>query len=654
ACARELLAEPEAIYAQFATHNAHTLAAVQLMAEKAGAKIEFQRLHGMGEALYVAANQSFGEIKCRIYAPVGSHDDLLPYLVRRLLENGANTSFVYSFLDENIAAEDVAGDPFAGAANLARHPKIPTPPALFGAERRNAAGWDLSIKTTRDQLEQAIIALDKTLPLIAAPIIDGVIADIDPLPAMSAADTNRQIANVSSSSVSDVDRAFAVAKKSCDRWNRRGGSGRAAILHSCADVLEAAAPKFIALMAREAGKTLEDSIAEVREAVDFCRYYAAQAQREFGPAIRLPGPAGETNHLQLKGRGVFVCISPWNFPLAIFTGQIMAALAAGNAVLAKPAEQTPVIAFEAVLLFQSAGIPDDVLHLLPGNGETIGAALVSHRDHDGVVFTGGTDTARAINQTLAARKGPIVPLIAETGGLNAMVVDTSSLREQVIADVISSAFGSAGQRCSALRVLFLPDETADMLIEGIIGAMDQLQIGDPCLPTTDIGPVIDNEAMQTLQQHLTDPHFAGGVLHQVPVKSANAHFFGPVIIEIKTLKQMQSEVFGPVLHVLRYKASELDGLLAELAATGYGLTLGIHSRIVAFSERVQQNLPAGNVYVNRSMIGAVVGVQPFGGSGLSGTGPKAGGPHYLHRFATEQVVTIDITAQGGDAELLNL
>ncbi|VAV88124.1 Proline dehydrogenase / Delta-1-pyrroline-5-carboxylate dehydrogenase [hydrothermal vent metagenome] len=654
ACARALLSEPEAIYAQFATHNAHSLAAVQNMAEQAGVEIEFQRLHGMGEALYQAADQAYGPVRCRIYAPVGSHDDLLPYLVRRLLENGANTSFVHSFLDETVPAKTVAGDPFCAVKKLARHKKIPLPAKLFGNTRRNAAGWDLSMQTTRQQLRDAVTELDQRLPLAAGPIIAGKQDNSAPTMQVSPVNTSQQVAQVSNTDKAQIEQAFASAKKAAPRWNNRGGAGRASLLRACADALETNTPYLIALMVREAGKTLEDGIAEVREAVDFCRYYAAQAETDFGPPERLPGPAGETNHLGLAGRGVFVCISPWNFPLAIFTGQIMAALAAGNTVLAKPAEQTPLIACEAVQLFHRAGIPVDVLHLLPGSGAHVGAALVAHSGHDGVVFTGGTDTARLINTALAKRQGPIVPLIAETGGLNAMVVDSSALREQVIADVIASAFGSAGQRCSALRVLFLPAETADQMIDGILGAMEQVQIGDPALPQTDIGPVIDLAAISMLQAHLRKPNFAKGLRKQISVASDSGHFVGPALIEIKSLADLQREVFGPVLHVMRYKPKQLATLLEELAAKGYGLTLGVHSRIASFAETVSNKLPAGNVYVNRSMIGAVVGVQPFGGHGLSGTGPKAGGPHYLPRFAREQVISINISAQGGDPELLNL
>ncbi len=626
ACARVLLAEPDLLFAQFATHNAHTLAAVCHMAAEKGTPVEFQRLHGMGEALYGAASTLYDTITCRVYAPVGSHEDLLPYLVRRLLENGANTSFVHSFLDERVPAEDVAADPFARLDSLKRNRAIAPPPKLYCAERKNSKGLDLTQQAHVDELAAATAQLDH---------------QGDGAPPKEAG-------------IPDVDAAFITAGAAQKAWNDRGGAGRAEVLCACADALEVDMAYLIALMSREAGKTLEDGIAEVREAVDFCRYYAAQAAREFTAPTRLPGPAGETNHYYLEGRGTFVCISPWNFPLAIFTGQIMGALAAGNAVLAKPAEQTPRVAKAAVDLFHKAGVPKDVLHLLPGSGADIGAALTKDVRHDGVVFTGGTDTAALINTTLAQRKGPIVPLIAETGGLNAMIVDTSALREQVIDDVIASAFGSAGQRCSALRILMVPEETADLMIEGLIGAMQALVIGDPTDVRTDIGPVIDKDALGALNDHLARMGDEADVLHQLDVSALGGCYFGPALVEIPSLDLLEREVFGPILHVLRYRHGQLDDLCMALAAKGYGLTLGVHSRLQSFADKITASVPAGNVYINRNMIGAVVGVQPFGGRGLSGTGPKAGGPHYLHRFATERTITVNISAQGGDPELLSL
>lgn len=659
ACARLMLGARGEIYGQFATHNAHTLAAVRALAAEAGhADYEFQRLHGMGEPLYDAAAEAYDDLaRVRVYAPVGSHEDLLPYLVRRLLENGANTSFVHSFLDPDVPAEDVARGPFAAAATLDRHPFIPAPPALYGEHRLNAAGVDLSQVHVRARLAEAQKSFDASAPWPCGPIITGEAVTAGGITLSSPADFTFAVAQVRDASEADIARALAAARTAQPGWNQLGGPKRAAILRDMADALEAETDRLIALMTRETGKTLADGVAEVREAVDFLRYYAAEADAKFAAPQRLPGPAGETNHLSLAGRGVFVCISPWNFPLAIFTGQIAAALAAGNGVLAKPAEQSPLIAFEAVKIFLKAGLPAGVLHLLPGDGR-VGAALTGLEHIDGVAFTGSTLVARLINRALAAKDGPIVPLIAETGGLNAMFVDTSALKEQVIDDTIHSAFGSAGQRCSAMRLLILPQESADGLIEGLKGAMDALRLGDPTDPATDIGPVIDADALTMLDAHLDAITGAGArLLHRAPLDpdvKARGLFFAPALVEIDDLDQLTEETFGPVLHVLRYKRADLPRIAAQLAAKRYGLTLGVHSRLERFLAMVRTAAPAGNVYVNRSMIGAVVGVQPFGGEGLSGTGPKAGGPNYLVRFATERVVTVNIAAQGGDPELLSL
>ncbi len=656
-CARKMLSAPDAIYSQFATHNAHSLSAVRELAEQAGVEeYEFQRLHGMGEALYAAADEAYGARPVRVYAPVGSHEDLLPYLVRRLLENGANTSFVHSFLDEDVPAEDVARGPFEKAEGIDRHPSIPAPMALYGEERRNSMGFDLSQIAVQNDFAAALDALDAAGPIEATPLIAGAEITGRAQDVTSPVDRSRRIGTVIEAESSDVDRAFAAAAEAQPEWDARGGVARGAILRAMGDAMEAQTLRLVALMSREAGKTLDDGIAEVREAVDFCRYYAAQAEREFDSEVRLPGPAGETNHLGLQGRGVFVCISPWNFPLAIFAGQLAAALAAGNSVLAKPAEQTPLIAYEAVKLFREAGLPEAVLQLLPGRGETVGAALTSDVRTAGVAFTGSTEVARLINRSLAARDTAIAPLIAETGGLNGMFVDTTALKEQVVDDAVMSAFGSAGQRCSALRIIFLPEETADEFIEAISGAMDELAIGDPADPSTDVGPVIDEEAREILIRHMARMDKEAKLLKQMPLGDAqgNGCFFGPALIELPSLNIMEREVFGPVLHVVRYKRKQLPEIAAALASKGYGLTLGVHSRLQSFHRQIQSTVPAGNVYVNRNMIGAVVGVQPFGGEGLSGTGPKAGGPHYLHRFAGEKTVTINISAQGGDPELLNL
>jgi RHH-type proline utilization regulon transcriptional repressor/proline dehydrogenase/delta 1-pyrroline-5-carboxylate dehydrogenase len=645
------------LYAQFATHNAHTLAAVRDMAQRSGVKIEFQRLHGMGEALYDSADKAFGGVFVRAYAPVGGHEDLLPYLVRRLLENGANTSFVHALLDERVPAEKVVVDPIGLVeAQPGRHPRIPTPRNIYGASRLNSEGPDLSITLEREQLARAVEKLDAER-LTSGPIIAGELhAGVNSTEVKSPTDRRRVLGITSEASDADIDLAFNMARRAQGPWDQMGGAKRAPVLRAMADALEANRDRLIAILAREAGKTLPDAIAEVREAADFCRYYAHLAETQFAAPETLQGPAGETNQLQLRGRGVFVCISPWNFPLAIFTGQIAAALAAGNAVMAKPAEQTPLIAAEAVRLYHKAGLDSRLLALLPGRGETVGKALTGHKDLDGVAFTGGTDTAWGINQVLAARKGPIVPFIAETGGLNGMFVDTTALREQVIDDVVVSALGSAGQRCSALRMLFLPKDTADSLIEGISGAMDTLVLGDPADPRTDVGPVIDEEARAALDKHLERLKAEAKVIHQITPDAAlkDGVFFGPVLAEIPSADFLEREVFGPILHVVRYDPKDLASVAKQLAASRYGLTLGVHSRIEAFAEEVARLVPAGNLYVNRSMTGAVVGVQPFGGEGLSGTGPKAGGPHALLRYATERAISINIAAQGGDPALLNL
>ncbi len=652
-CARALIETGPSIYPQFATHNAHSLAAIELMARRAGNNnYEFQRLHGMGVALYKAAGR---ERSVRIYAPVGAHQDLLPYLVRRLLENGANTSFVHSFLDEDVPAERIATDPYTLlSASPARHPRIPPPPGLYGASRINSRGLDFSQKQVRDRITDAVVALDKAGPLSVGPIVAGKTSTAKGDEAKASADASRIVGRIASATDADIDAAYASALDYQPHWNAIGGAKRADILEAMANAMEQETDRLIAILAREGGKTLDDCIAEVREAVDFCRYYAVEAETKFKGLEALPGPAGETNGIEMMGRGVFVCISPWNFPLAIFTGQIAGALAAGNTVLAKPAEQTPVIAHEAVKLFHAAGLPVEALHLLTGDGR-VGGKLTGDARCGGVAFTGSTEVARIINRTLAAKDGPIAPLIAETGGLNALFCDTTALKEQVVDDVIMSGFRSAGQRCSALRVLFLPHETADDIIEMIKGAMDVMIIGDPADPSTDVGPIIDAEARGLLETHLVKMKPIARVWQRdIGALHAKGTFFGPAIVELDGLDQIDREVFGPILHVIRYDPDYIEKVGGALSAKGYGLTLGVHSRLEGFAEKVKASVRAGNVYVNRSIIGAVVGVQPFGGSGLSGTGPKAGGPHYLARFATERVVTVNIAAQGGDPTLLNL
>ena len=657
-CAKALIEASPYIYAQFATHNAHTLAAVRRMARDRNVTIEHQRLHGMGEALYDAAQEAWvdEQVIVRAYAPVGGHEELLPYLVRRLLENGANSSFVHALLDERVPATAVAADPITAVeAQPDRHPRIPVPMNIYG-DRQNSLGRDYSKAADRERHAKALERVDSE-KLTSGPIIGGKLkAGVNPQDVTNPFDRSQVLGHVSEASVEDVDAAVNAAANAQVAWDRIGGSGRAPILRAMADALEADMDRLVALLSREAGKTLNDGVAEVREAADFCRYYALLAERDFGGAQTLKGPTGETNHLILHGRGVFAAISPWNFPLAIFTGQIAAALAAGNAVVAKPAEQTPLIAAEAVRLFYKAGLNPELLALVPGRGEIVGAALTAHSGIDGVAFTGGTDTASAINRGLAARPGAIIPFIAETGGLNAMFVDTTALKEQVIDDVILSAFGSAGQRCSALRILYAPREAADALIDGLKGALATQVIGDPTDPKTDIGPVIDAESRANLEAHVERLSKDAKIVARAELApgSDKGDLFAPTIAEIPTPDFLEREVFGPILHVYRYDSKDLRSVAAKLAARGYGLTLGVHSRIEAFADEVVRLVPAGNVYVNRSIIGAVVGVQPFGGEGLSGTGPKAGGPNSLIRYAAEKAISVNIAAQGGDPALLNL
>ena len=657
ACAKQLFAAGSALYPQLATHNAHSLAAIL---ELSGGRTdwEFQRLHGMGEALY---DEVVGRDKmnrpCRVYAPVGGHEDLLAYLVRRLLENGANTSFVNRIVDERAPIDEIVADPIARLAALPRkpHPKIPLPRDLFQPERCNSQGLDLADPRALADLRKGL-AEALRLPARAAPIVGGTELAGTKISVFDPSDRRRQIGTVVAAGPEAVEQALARAVHAAPSWNNTPAEQRAAILERAADLYEQHRAALMALIIREGGRTVPAALSEVREAVDFLRYYAARARAEFAMPQRLPGPTGEQDEIGLHGRGVFACISPWNFPLSIFTGQIAAALAAGNAVIAKAAEQTPLVAAAAVRHLLAAGIPGDVLHLLPGDGETVGAALVADPRIAGVAFTGSTETGRAINQSLAARPGPIAPLIAETGGQNAMIVDSSALAEQVVADTLVSAFDSAGQRCSALRLLYVQDDIADRLLPMLAGAMAELRIGDPALLATDVGPVIDEPARQALERHAARMAREGRLLYQCPLPAGTEHgtFFAPRAFEIDSAGRLEREVFGPILHVVRWRADRLDAVCDEIAATGYALTLGIHSRIDETVRHVLSRLGVGNSYVNRTMIGAVVGVQPFGGERLSGTGPKAGGPRYLHRFAVERTVSIDTTAAGGNASLLSL
>ncbi len=656
-CARKVLEHPDAIYPQFATHNAHTIAAVIEMAGPSRG-FEFQRLHGMGELLYAAAGEIIPDMpRVRTYAPVGAHKDLLAYLVRRLLENGANSSFVNRFMDESLPLERLIEDPAEKVRALTAipNPKIALPSALYGTARRNSAGRDLNDVQDVQSLLAALEAL-KTTQWQAGPIVGGSGDTSGGTPVTNPADRDQVVGFVTQADSADIDRAVRIAVATQPAWDRAGADTRAEILERVATLLETEQNRFLSLLVREAGKTLGDAIAEVREAVDFCRYYAQQARENFGAARSLPGPTGEQNLYSLHGRGAFVCISPWNFPLAIFLGQVTAALAAGNSVLAKPAEQTPLIAAAAIDLLHRAGVPADVVHLLPGPGEIVGAALVADERIGGVAMTGSTATAKLIAKTLANRRGPIVPLIAETGGQNAMFVDSTALPEQVVDDVVRSAFHSAGQRCSALRVLYLQEEVADDIIRMIEGAMDELQLGDPAELATDVGPVIDEQARAQLSEHVAELQSQGRLLHSARLDDACARgtFIAPSMFLIDSVESLTREHFGPLLHVVRYRTGDLERHLEQLRATGFGLTLGVHTRIEAVARNIFDATPAGNVYVNRNMIGAVVGVQPFGGHGLSGTGPKAGGPLYLQRFATERVLTVNTAATGGNVALLRL
>ena len=654
ACARKLLAARPRLYPQFATHNALTVASV---IEDAGGidGYEFQRLYGMGDALYQALLADFPDAACRIYAPVGNNRDLLAYLVRRLLENGANSSFVSIAADANVPIDEILRRPqsFIADAGTARNRKIPLPCDLYRPERTGSTGVEFGDRAGLDALLREVRA-GETDSATAAPLIDGVVlpgiertvcSPIDGAPIGIVAEADEAI----------VRSAIAAAAAGFPSWAALPAEDRAALLERAADRLEIARGQLLALLQREAGKTLDDALAEWREAVDYCRYYAAGARATLKPQP-MPGPTGESNELRYRGRGVFVCISPWNFPLAIFLGQVSAALVAGNTVVAKPAEQTPLTAALAVSLLHEAGVPKTALHFVPGEG-TVGAMLVADPHIAGVAFTGSTEVARAINQALAEKTGPIVPLIAETGGINAMIVDATALPEQVTDDVVASAFRSAGQRCSALRLLCLQDEVAERMLEMLIGAAHELKVGDPRDIATHVGPVIDAEAKAKLDRWVAEMERSGWLRFRAdrdrPWPAAGT-FVAPAIVALDRALDLKQEVFGPVLHVVIWHADRLDALLDDIAANGTALTLGIQSRIDLTAARVAARLPHGNIYVNRNMIGAVVGTQPFGGTHLSGTGPKAGGPNYLRRFASEQVVTVNTAAAGGNAGLLAL
>ncbi len=616
ACAKKLLDMRDRIYPQFATHNAHSVAAILELA-KGDDNFEFQRLHGMGESLFdfVVREQ---KARCRIYAPVGEHEDLLAYLVRRLLENGANSSFVNQIVDTSIAPEEIARDPFAqvlAPGETVSNPNIPVPAKIYGRQRRNSKGWDITDLKVVGQIDLRREAF-RTTVWQAGPLIGSKPTGGETSAVYNPAKSDDLVGQVTESAKIDIESAIQNALGGFHTWTQTPVSKRAACLKQLADLYEANAEELFALAAREAGKTWLDAVGEIREAVDFALYYASEAAR-----IDSKGVA----------RGVIVCISPWNFPLAIFSGQILAALAAGNCVIAKPAEQTSLIAMRAVSLMHEAGFPESAIQLLPGTGARVGAALTSDHRIAGVCFTGSTATAQHINRNMAQHLAPDAPLIAETGGLNAMIVDSSSLPEQVVRDVLTSAFQTAGQRCSALRMLYIQKEVADKLLEMLFGAMDELKIGDPWLLETDVGPVIDLAAKSRIENHCRTMADRGRLLKQVPVPEQGL-FVAPTVIRLDGIEQLEEEIFGPVLHVATFAADEIDQVVDAINASGFGLTFGIHTRVDNRVEQMVERIRAGNIYVNRNQIGAVVGTQPFGGEGLSGTGPKAGGPSYLPRF----------------------
>ncbi len=657
AAARAALAAGDRIYAQFATHNAHTLASVL---HYAGSRrdYEFQRLHGMGEDLYAeVVDPDKHDRPCRVYAPVGNHEDLLPYLVRRLLENGSNTSFVNKIADDSIKVEDIIADPLetAAAHDYAAHDRIPAPSDIFQPERDNSHGINLPDRNVSSRL-LADLEAASDIEITARPIVGGKEMSGAEEPSVNPANTAEIVGVCHQANEEHVDKAIDLAVAAQPSWDRLGAEERASILNRAADLFEDHRDELVNLCVREGGRTIPDSISELREAVDFMRYYGAQAKKHFGEPILMPGPTGERNTYSMRGRGVFIAISPWNFPLAIFTGQVTAALAAGNAVLAKPAAPTPLVAYRAVQLLHEAGVPPDVLHFIPGSGRLVGGRAVADPRIAGVVFTGSTGVAQTINQTLAHRDGPIGVLIAETGGQNAMFVDSSALPEQVVHDSIYSAFNSAGQRCSALRLLCVQAEIEPRTLDLLRGYMEELTIGDPRLLSTDVGPCIDDPSRQALAAHVERMSAEQKVVHRcsLPDDTSKGTFFAPTLVEIDDISALKREEFGPILHVLKFRSRHLDKMVAAVNATGFGLTMGLHSRIDSRIAGVAADSGAGNLYVNRNMIGAVVGVQPFGGRGLSGTGPKAGGPNYVQRFGTEFTLSNNISAVGGNASLLTL
>ena len=653
-CAAKLLEAQDVIYPQFATHNAYTTALILELAE--GKNFEFQRLHGMGDLLHLQlaklGESSESHSAVRVYAPVGAHKDLLPYLVRRLLENGANSSFVNRFMDKKCPVEAVITDVQTDveASESRRHSAIPLPVDIFRAadeERSDTHGIDLANADAASEL-LAVVEPMATETWATGPIIGGELNADEGQPVVRPTDTTQVIGSCRKASAEEVSKALELAHNAQPAWDALGGEARADILDRAADMMEARMPQLIGVICYEAGRTLNDGVSEVREAVDFLRYYALQARKRFsinkeGGAETVTGPLGEVAEHSLHGRGVFFCVSPWNFPLAIFVGQVAAALASGNSVIAKPADPTPIIAAEGIKILHEAGVPGDVLNFVPGRGSVLGPILNTDSRVKGVAFTGSTEVALDIQKTLVERGGEVPVFIAETGGQNSMIVDSSSLPEQVVDDAIRSAFLSAGQRCSALRVMYIQDDIADSVIEMLKGAMKELTIGNPWELATDVGPVIDDSARQGLLQHVENMkkdarlHYAC----EIPQGFENGTFVAPHMFELNSVNQLPGEIFGPILHVIRFDKADFNKVIDEINGTGFGLTLGVHSRIESFASDVVKMTRVGNNYINRNTVGAVVGVNPFGGQGLSGTGPKAGGPNYMTRFSSEKIEVIE-------------
>ncbi len=655
ACLKLILASIDYFYPQFATHNAYTVATVQSLF-KTRHSYEFQRLHGMGEVIYHEILKSNSSVKCRVYAPVGNHRDLLPYLVRRLLENGANTSFVNRIENENLPIGELINDPVEKVKSLRQipHPSIPLPINLFNKSRVNSNGINFTDVSDLEKIKQAFDLCTKT-EWHSAPLIKGEISSGKLKSIVCPANPELTVGFVVESSPENISTAITIANDFRDEWANQPVESRAYIIECASNLLENHREELLYLCVQEGGRCIKDGLTEIREAIDSCRYYAMQARKTL-QSQQLPGPTGESNILTMHGRGVIVCISPWNFPAAIFTSQIVAALVSGNTVVAKPAQQTPLVAMRIVQLLHQAGIPVEALSLLPGKSSVMSEHLLTDERIAGVVFTGSTQVAKTINEKLAQRPGPIVPVIAETGGQNVMIVDSSALPEQVVVDVMTSAFNSAGQRCSALRVLFVQVDIAERIIELLSGAMNELIVGDPQELATDVSSLIDSDSKAKVMKHIKHFIKLEKLICQSPVNARllKDNYIAPTVIEINSLSELKGEVFGPVLHIIRFAQDKLDDVLNDINNTNYGLTLGIHSRIQEKADYIIKRVRVGNIYLNRNMIGAVVGVQPFGGEGLSGTGPKAGGPNYLQRLVSERVVTTNTSAIGGNATLINL